>query len=332
MFQIQAAGLNVLNVVDSWMDPSALEALAQLAPWDMVLWPFQTMREIAVLAPSRAERAAPALPLEWIEQLQTLNPRYVVPSSCQFVQESWSWYNHALFPITYRQFAEEMALALPQARVVRLDPSVAVTLDRASLEAAPPLDWVVPVGDQDVDYQFDPNIEPPRTADIARRFAALTAQQTSEVLDYCRTGLLHKYRTMELNPDSYFDQPRCWRLRLYDHTGAPTEFVYRLHGDRIERADDDGQPIGWLTEVTMAKLHAALTQGESLSSMYLRINDTVFDADTEAQLAAADIIEDPLIRCLFNDAFGAYQAAQLRRIKAREMVNCVPTLPNSHTG
>jgi hypothetical protein len=119
---------------------------------------------------------------------------------------------------------------------------------------------------------------------------------------------------------------------LYDHTGAPTEFVYRLHGDRIERADDDGQPIGWLTEVTMAKLHAALTQGESLSSMYLRINDTVFDADTEAQLAAADIIEDPLIRCLFNDAFGAYQAAQLRRIKAREMVNCVPTLPNSHTG
>jgi hypothetical protein len=29
------------------------------------------------------------------------------------------------------------------------------------------------------------------------------------------------------------------------------------------------------------------------------------------------VVDDPLIRCLFNDAFAAYQAAQLRRIQAR---------------
>ena len=59
MFQIKAAGLNVLNVVDSWIDPAALTGLAHDAPWDMVLWPFQTMREIEVLSPSRADcRAA----------------------------------------------------------------------------------------------------------------------------------------------------------------------------------------------------------------------------------------------------------------------------------
>ena len=30
--------------------------------------------------------------------------------------------------------------------------------------------------------------------------------------------------------------------------------------------------------------------------------------------ADADIVDDPLIRCLFDDAIGAYQAAQLRRL------------------
>ena len=67
------------------------------------------------------------------------------------------------------------------------------------------------------------------------------------------------------------------------------------------------------TEVAAAKLYAALELGESLTSMYMRINDTVFDPETEHDLESADLVDDPLVRCLFNDAFGAYQAAQLRR-------------------
>ncbi|UUZ48323.1 hypothetical protein LP420_36545 [Massilia sp. B-10] len=61
----------------------------------------------------------------------------------------------------------------------------------------------------------------------------------------------------------------------------------------------------------MQKLYAALELGESLTSLYLRINEAVFAPQDEAALADAELIEDPLIRCLFNDAFGAYQAAQL---------------------
>ena len=37
-------------------------------------------------------------------------------------------------------------------------------------------------------------------------------------------------------------------------------------------------------------------------------------ADTSG-LEEADIVDDPLIRCLFNDAFGAYPAAQLLRLQ-----------------
>jgi len=319
MFHIQAHGLNVLNVVDSWIDPEALDELARYAPWDMVLWPFQTMREIEVLSPSRAALAPAELPAEWIEQLRVLNPRYVVPSSCQFLQESWSWYNHAFFPITYRQFQREVEAALPITRVTRLNPSVSVLLDQQSdpqsLRTAAPLAWVTPVGDQNVDYDYLPDMTPPHTADIARRFAPLTAPQHQQVIDYCRSGLLAKYREMELPEDSYFETTRVWRLSLHDHAGAATHFTYRVQGDNIEPVADGAGPLAWTTDIALCKVYAALELGESLTSMYMRINDAVFEAAIEADIAAADVVDDPLIRCLFNDVFGAYQAAQLRRLR-----------------
>lgn len=320
MFQIRAAGLNVLNVVDSWMDPDTLDKLAQYAPWDVVLWPFQTMREIDVLSPSRATPAPAQLPDDWIDQLKVLKPRYVVPSSCQFLQEAWSWYNHAFFPITYRQFQRDVEAALPDTRVVRLNPSVSVTLDATSLQASPPLAWVLPVGEQDVDYDYDATLPAPHTADIARRFPALTTEQAERVIDFCRIGLLAKYREMELPEESYFEKPRLWRLTVYNHDGAASHFHYRLQGDRIDLLDGAEGPLSWTTEIPASKVYAALELGESLTSMYIRINDAVFDTETEHDIESADIVDDPLIRCLFNDVFGAYQAAQLTRLKALSQI------------
>lgn len=317
MFHIQAEGMHVLNVVDSWIDPRALPILSDFAPWDMVLWPFQTMRELAVLSPSRAEIAADSLPQEWIEQLQVLHPRFVVPSSCQFLQESWSWYNGAFFPVSYRQFEREIAAALPSARVVRLDPSVSVLLDANGITHAAPLDWVLPLGEQDVDYAYNPAAKPPPTAEIARHFPALTGQQAARVRDFCTGGLLEKYRAMELPDESFFARPRVWQLSVYDEQGAPATYRYRIEGDAIDFIAGGSQALSWTTEIPASRLYAALELGETLSSMYMRINDARFDAATEAEIMEADVIDDPLIRCLFNDVFGAYQAAQLARLMAR---------------
>jgi len=316
MFQVRAAGMNVLNVVDSWIDDGTLAQLVREGPWDMVLWPFQTMRELEVLAPSRAASAPPALPEEWIGQLQALQPRYVVPSSCQFLQEPWSWYNRAFFPISYAQFAREVQEALPAAQIVRLDPSASVLLDATSLRPAAPLAWVVPVGGSDVDYAYEGNAQPPRTADISANFEGLTAPQLARVLDYCRVGLPEKYGAVEAS-SSYFDQPRIWQLSLYGPAGEVTQFRYRLQPGGPATIDDSDAPTGWTTEIPAAKLYAALAEGESLTSMYMRINDAVFDEEIEHDLAEADVVDDPLIRCLFSDTFGAYQAAQLRRLLAR---------------
>ncbi|MGK5080023.1 MBL fold metallo-hydrolase [Janthinobacterium sp. HLX7-2] len=321
LFQVRAAGLNVLNVVDSWIGPDTLAQLAAFAPWDMVLWPFQTMREIAVIAPSQAQQGPALLPEplpdDWAPQLRALAPRYIVPSSCQFVQEDWSWYNHAMFPITYRQFAQEIGAALPGAHIFRLDPSTAVLLDAQGMAPAAPLPWVIPVGPQDVDFDYRPDALAPATSDIARRFAPLNAQELALVLDFCQHGLLQRYRDMELPDDSYFQQPRLWRLALYGHDGAATVLHYRTHGDLIDLVPATDEAPGWSTELPLMKCYSALVLGESLTSMYMRINDGVFDAATQAELMDADIVDDPLIRCLFNDAIGAYQAAQLKRLLAR---------------
>jgi hypothetical protein len=93
-------------------------------------------------------------------------------------------------------------------------------------------------------------------------------------------------------------------LSVYDHAGKVHQFRYRIHGDAIAATGDREAPT-WHTEIPMAKLYAGLALGESLTSMYMRISGAPADAD---------VVDDPLIRCLFNDAFGAYQAAQLRRL------------------
>jgi hypothetical protein len=124
------------------------------------------------------------------------------------------------------------------------------------------------------------------------------------VLDFCRTGLISRYEEMELPEDSYFATPCVWQLSVYDHVGEVQQFRYQIHGDSIALSDGEEAPT-WATEIPAAKLYAGLALGESLTSMYMRINGAPADAD---------IVDDPLIRCLFNDAFGAYQAAQLRRL------------------
>lgn len=313
MFQIKAAGLNVLNVVDSWIDYETLDQLA-CSSWDMVLWPFQTMREIEVIAPSRSTKASGELPEEWIEQLKKLNPRYVVPSSCQLILEPWSWYNHAFFPITYKQFQKEVEAVLPGAEVVRMNPSVSMVLNKQSIQASSPLSWIQPVGDQNVDYDYQPNLKPPTTAEISKHFAPLSEAQAERIYDYCRTGLLEKFQSMEPPADPYFEKPRSWRLSVYDHTGDVTHFYYRLDGATIELVSENTECLGWSTEVPISKIYGALELGESLTSMYMRINDLEFTPEIEKEIQAADIVDDPLIRCLFNGVFGAYQAAQLKRI------------------
>lgn len=303
IFHIKAAGLNVLNVVDSWIDDETLEKLSEFAPWNMVLWPFQTMREIEVIAPSRAKPPDKELPKEWIDQLMVLKPQFIIPSSCQFLMESWSWYNHTFFPVSYRQFKFEVERALPETSVVRLNPGVSILLSPNLIENAEPLSWVQPVGEQEVDYVYISDLSPPPTSEISKRFAKLTDHQTEVVFEYCLLGLIQKYKLLGAPEDAYFETNRIWKLSVFDHQGQSTDFFYKIKAGDIEITSAENA-ISWTTEVSIAKLYGALMLGETLTSMYIRVENAQFD----------EIVDDALIRCLFNGVFGAYQKAQLKRL------------------
>ena len=78
----------------------------------------------------------------------------------------------------------------------------------------------------------------------------------------------------------------------------------------MELVKETGKDFQWLTEVPSAKLFAAIKQGEALTSMYLRVNDQVSINSEEY-----DVLEDPLIRCLFEGVVGGYQSYQLSELR-----------------
>lgn len=317
IFYIQAAGLNILNVVDSWIDDEVMQDLLKIKKWDLILWPFQTMREIEVIAPRQATAASPLLPPEWLQQLGALNPKYLVPSSCQFQFESWSWYNRAFFPISYAQFTLQVRAALPAIEVCRLDPGISVQLDQQGLSGAASLDFIQHLSPPTLgylDYEYSPPLTLPPTAEVAKHFTPLDESQKSRILNYCKTELPERIRNLNESDDPYFKKTRTWRLRIYDHRGEVQNFFYKICGNQIESLTKVPNELHWTTEVPAAKLWAALELGESLTSMYLRVNDYDFSDATKIDLRDIDIIDDPLIRSLFNGAFASYQIAQLKKI------------------
>lgn len=306
LFQIESQGLKILNVVDSWIGPETFRLL-QKTEWDLILWPFQTMREVEVLSPSHSAPSTGGLPSEWLNQLKKLNPRAIVPSSCQFLQEPWSWYNHALFPVTYQSFEAQINQILPATKVIRMNPGVSI--DAKTLGAGRRLDWVIPTGDQEVDYQYDPGRKPPSTAEVAKHFPELSELQLIRVKNFCGQEIFEKY---DPSDEPFFRTPKNWCLSIYDHQGAKVDFHYRLGRDQLMPAQPG--PPDWTTEIPAFKLYSALEAGESLTSMYLRINEVSFSGEIEAQLALVDPLEDPLIRALYSGIFGEYQKAQLRKL------------------
>ena len=66
--------------------------------------------------------------------------------------------------------------------------------------------------------------------------------------------------------------------------------------------------------VTGGSSGIGLAAAKAFAAEGARVVITGRDAATLEQLKQADITDDPLIRCLFNDAIGAYQAAQLKRL------------------
>ncbi len=317
IFRIQAEDINILNVVDSWIDYNVVDHLANLCKGDLILWPFQTMREIEVLSPSRFEHADQKIPFEWIEQIQKLNSRGIVPSSCQFIHEKWSWYNQALFPITYQKFKDTMQETLPNMKVIFMKPSQSIIVTSQNMTYSQSLNWVQVVGEQNVDYYYNPKLIPSTTDKISRQFISLQPDESEIVWQFCKINLIEKFKQLATNEELYFTQIRSWNLKIYNEQGQSIDFYYHIQSQYIELLSEkiDNDNLGWLTEVPLYKLYHAIKSGESLTSMYIRVNDIRFNNEVEIQLKEVSLLNDPLIRILFENEVATYQKAQLASLQ-----------------
>ncbi|WP_081111978.1 MBL fold metallo-hydrolase [Bdellovibrio bacteriovorus] len=309
IYHIKVEGRNILNVVDSWIGPRTMDRLRQTT-WDLVMWPMQTMREIEVLAPASAEPVTPEtlkLPIELIEQLQELKPKAVIPSACQFRFEDWSWYNHAFFPITYAQFEKQVQEILPQAKVLRLNPGKSLLLTDSDIKYSDRLPWIKPVGDQEIDYEFKPELPPQSIADIAQRLPSLDEKQKNRVHDFCTNALISRYPQLSAFEESYFQNKKIWRLTTYDHYGEAKHYFYEVYRNQVTIASTSISPT-WITEIPEVKIYNALEDGESLTSIYVRVTNP----------KDSDPLEDPLIRSLYEGLVGGYQKAQLKKLGLRK--------------
>lgn len=305
LFHIHVDNINILNVVDSWIPESTLNKLCQIQPWDLVLWPFQTMRELEVIS-LRGIDHPPELPQEWLEQLAKLKPKYIIPSSCQFIFEKWSWYNQIFFPISYKIFEHVIKSLLPQTEVIRLNPGESLISHDFRFQKKGRLAWIHPVGEQNVDYHFDPKTVPQSVAEVAQKIASLDFEQKQKVNQFCEKDILNHLLILSQNDDSaFFKKEQFWKLIIYDEQGGQKEYGYLLAQNSVKKVDSLSQ-VTWLTEIPEAKLFSALYEGDSLTSLYIRVTPVDHELD---------LLEDPLMSCLYNGAIGAYQKAQLQRIR-----------------
>lgn len=317
IFQIETSSVRVLNVVDSWIDYQTLDLLKAQGRWDLILWPFQTMREVEVLTPHRYPEAEQTLPPEWLEQLNVLQPNSLVPSSCQFIHEPWSWYNHYFFPITYRSFAEQIKKALPNTFILRMDPGSSFEFINGEWKDSEKLPFVERKSLESVDYPYAVDKEIPPMELVCRNFPELSKEQRQELQKFLELGLSERFGDPRLPQSDFFSRRQTWQLDLLNSQGVRTSFFYFIKGSEIEFRGSSGHPstASWITEASEYKLYSALYSGESLTSMYLRVNDKENFWNTMEDLAQADVFEDPLIRVLFYESVGSYQYHQLLRIQ-----------------
>lgn len=320
LFEIESGNLRILNCVDAWIEDTTVAELSQ-RKWDLVLWPFQTLLETDIICPQFALPADQTLPQEWLTQIEVLSPRFVVPSSCQFLHEAGSWVNSAHFPITYVEFAREVSAL--GATVVKLDPGVEADLTEQGFVLRGRVPWVRSVQQStnttgsEYDYVYDANVIAPPTSEVAQRFGSVTEDEWMTLIQFIRAELPIRFSELRESSEDYFSKSRVWSLTLHDPIHGAIEFKFDIDGRQMIESSKTFSRNAlpeWRSEIIASKLLSCLNDGESLTSLYLRVNDGDFSNECLDELKWVDVLADPLIRCLYEKDTHAFQRAQLKKL------------------
>lgn len=324
LFSIQHRDVHILNVVDAWIHPDSRSWLQQHSPWDLVLWPYQNMQEIEVLCPEVQTTSAEEkfkIPEELRSELHALQPKTLIPSSCQFKFEPWSWHNDKYFPISYASFASQIKDFLPSTKVVRLDPGMGLSWTESGWTKTDDLFWVKRIqnqtGDEINDYTFDKTSLIPSTDEVSGYFPKLKDAEKNQVLEYIKTGMLDQLHKLAEDLHPYFRQSGLWQLNLYESEDSLSEIRIKLPSFHVIPSNDqlnDLRPILWTTSIPFWTAHKTLSQGASLSSSYVRVNEHLSPEQRTKLPNDISPLDDLLIQTLFAQPSLAFQKNQLQRL------------------
>ena len=321
VIQLTYQNIQILNVVDSWLHPETLADLIKIH-WNLILWPFQLMREIEILTPHRFLGQTDEYPVEPQNQLSQFQTQAVVPSSCQFIFKEFgvekNWQNQFYFGFSYQKFSNLMQQLNPAAAIYRLDPGQSVLVNSQDIKKADSISWIRPMDNKTVDYEFNPDIIIPQ---MNGYIGHLLSVEIDQIKNFCENGLIQYFDENGLELFHYFPKGFIWNLQVVGDWQQSYYFQFvadrkNQHGFQVQlvRPVTDSK-VQWLTEISAYKLHSALNRSESLSSLEIRINDRNWlwsEGDEFSDLNSPDVVEDPLLGILYSSGELSYQRAQLK--------------------
>lgn len=317
LLSFHSQGFNILNVVDSWIPAGIINRLARTI-WDLVLWPFQYLRESEVLSPDRFNQVSHSILPEHLEQLSELTIYNLVMSSCQFRMQGSSWLNHKFFSLSYAQFASQLNDCCPKINIINLLPGQGLFfLPKQVVSWAASLGFISILAEQGSnDYYFDPYIKVPLMSQLASQLGSLDLQEELFLHLYIRHSLPETLTSLEWEKGSLFCEPLfTWQLLIYDHQGRAQSFFMMSDQGKFCLTEAVSNP-DWVTEVSAARFYQALTKGFPLTSLYLQIARQPLSSRGESYLKEPyQLFNDPLVKALYTPnplKYFDYEYAQIR--------------------
>ena len=169
------------------------------------------------------------------------------------------------------------------------------------------------------------------TAQIAKNLPKISLDEKKQIDNFCKEQIPLKFeKNLDASAEDSFwkGESKKWKLIVYSELAKQKSYFYKIEDGKIFSIDyiHDFE-LDWLTEITEYKLYSALNNGESLTSLYIRINDIKLNDKAEINLQDIDLLEDPLLQCLYNEDIAQYQRRQL--IQIRESKNDFRNYPNT---
>ncbi len=308
--------LRFWNCVDTEIDERALSLVRrQSSNLNMMFAQYQCLQEQEL----GYDALGASFPLDIyrnrVESVIHANPRCVVPSACGYRYEIESWLNQRGFPISERQFLDDINMIHPEIVCRIVPPGGAIDIESFEIDAnSLPFIELLSTDDSPLEWRPDRGVPPLTDLDPYQH-------GVQELRSKIRTFLTEEFLTL-------LDQPHLseWRQR-FARFGIVwrLEVIYPDGSEQIQWFDfsDTGRwleasprPPKLITSIIASAL-VGLTNGEVTPYRALfsrRVVLKLYAHTAQGLQRIGTIADEPIARTLFRSAPRRYVETELRRL------------------